>query len=70
MDELEELLLAAGNTRTAMKGLQRQARVALQLAADLEARLARAEPLLRDLTAHKEAKRHGITEERKAHVAA
>lgn len=63
MDELGELLAAAGNTRTVLKGLQRQARAALQLTTDLETRVARLEETLRDLTAHKEAERHDTAEE-------
>lgn len=57
-----ELRDAVGNTRAALKSLQRQARLAVQLTTDLEERLARAETLLATRPAQ-EAQRHGTHED-------
>lgn len=50
-DDTAELLAVLTATRQALKGLQRQARSTLQLATDLEVRLADRERTLRNPTA-------------------
>jgi hypothetical protein len=51
-DDTAELLDVLTATRQALKGLQRQARQTLQLATDLEERLAERESALRQPTAN------------------